>query len=71
MTAAIYHHILHAETNFPAAFAHREQRPGCIIHYTPDVPDSYDGNHAVLLPPLDSPAEAIANGSVDLVALSI
>ena len=45
--------IIEAETTCFARFANVEKRDFGLLYYTPDIPDSHDGNHAHILQPCD------------------
>ena len=51
--------IIECETVFPQRFAGVEKRDFGLLFYTPDIPDSHDGNHAHILRPCDI-GEAVA-----------
>ena len=41
--------IIQGETVFPRRFAHVEERDYGLLYYTPEIPNSSDGNHARIL----------------------
>ena len=45
--------IIECETVFPQRFANVERRGFGLLYYTPEIPNSYDGNHALILRPCD------------------
>ena len=51
--------IIQGEILFPRRFARVEERAWGLLHWTPDIPSSHDGNHARILTTRD-PSGAVA-----------